>query len=123
MCRQAAELVKNLRSVFDHGGNTIFVQFTLGKRMVGLYLFGSDPHVDRDVRVFGDLVVPRTGDTVKDGQRCMLDTMLLFESNQFGFRRVGIIRQENHESGHVLVFVFCDLLVNLLDQTGQVVVE
>ena len=75
------------------------------------------PHQDRDVRVLGDLVVGGPVGALADGQRDVLDA---------GRRRQllqvvgGVLALLGHDDDEALeLAVLADLLVNLLDQTGQ----
>ena len=50
----------------------------------------------------------------------MLDLFLFGQGFEPGLCGIGIVRQQDDEPGHFLIAVGADLLINLLDQTGQV---
>jgi hypothetical protein len=75
------------------------------------------PHENRDVRVRGDLVVGRSVPLSRHRQWDMIDAGLLGQLFEGLARLVSIFRDENDET--LEARIFADLLVDLLDQTGQ----
>ena len=79
----------------------------------------ANPHHDRDVSLLSNLVIFWTGNAVEDRQWNVLETFLLGDFLQLGFVLVRILSENRDERGHLLVAVFSDNAVDLLDESDH----